>query len=130
MTPEHEAVILARYLIKRSPTRQVVELYSDAIGILNLSLDEREKKLWNFVLRRPWFLKFLDAGLAMNFPGSVLRRRILVMFAILETQAEYYSLFQPVRRPAVYILVMPYHFAKAAFKLAAGKVFVWLSLPK
>ena len=130
MTLEQEASVLSMYLIKKSPTSQVVELYAHAIQILNLSITNREKKVWEFVLKYPWFVSYLDAGLAVNFPNSNLRRRILVLFSILETQAEYHSIFLPVRRPALYILVMPYFIVRATFKLIAGKVFVWLILQK
>ena len=130
MNPEFEAKILSRYLIKRWPTQQAVSLYADAIKKLELSTTSQETKVWDFALKHSWCIGLIDAGLAISSPNNNLRKRILIMLAILETQIEYHPFFLPMQRHRMYVLIIPYLLVKATFKMFAGKVFVWLTLRK
>lgn len=130
MNPESEAVILSRYLIKRQPTQQVIDLYREAIKEIELTTSLQENNVWDFVIRHPWCISLVDAGFAISNPHNNLRKRILTMLAILETQIEYHSFFLPIQRSRIYILIIPYLLIKAIFKMMAGKIFLWLILRK
>ena len=47
------------------------------------------ERLLRRAIRQPWLLGFIDGALALRRPGSGLRRRLRLMFAILETSPFY-----------------------------------------
>jgi len=48
----------------------------------------------------------IDSGLALIKPHSEVRRRLYLMFAILESTPEYWKYFIPVRRSGWYIITI------------------------
>jgi hypothetical protein len=93
-----EANILGRYLIKRAPHEAAVSLYIEALGVKPCAMSEREHKRLAFVRRHPWALGLVDAGLAVVDSTSEVRRRIYIMFSILESMPHHHDQFLPVRR--------------------------------
>jgi hypothetical protein len=93
--PRDEAVRFGRYLLGRPPAAHLVARYVDAIERLELRPDARDRRLLAFVRRHPRALGFVDGGLALRHPGSVVRGRLLVMAAILEADPANADRFLP-----------------------------------
>lgn len=90
-----EAGILARYLIRRVPDEPAVTLYVNAIKARSHAMSERERRRLVFIRRHPWALGFVDAGLTLVDSAAELRRRIYIMFSILESSPRYHDRFLP-----------------------------------
>ncbi len=96
---ELEADQIAFHVVGRRAGEREKVLYSQAMGILKPSLNERETVLWESMLRSRLRMAWADAGLALVRPSSVLRRKLLVMVAILEASPDFADQFLPRRLP-------------------------------
>jgi hypothetical protein len=59
----------------------------------------RETALVAFAVRRPWALPFLDAACALVAPQSLLRRKLLLVLAVLEATPAHLAVFTPRPQP-------------------------------
>jgi hypothetical protein len=81
-----EADVLARYLIGRAAPAEVADRYARACrAILSDDARAEEQAIVAFALRHPWALGALDGACALVRPGALLRRRVIIMAAVLET---------------------------------------------
>jgi hypothetical protein len=120
----NEADVVCRYLTGKPATGATRELYSRAFDFKDLNLSGREDRVWAKMIKFPFLLPFIDAGLAGSKPGSVIRKRIFVMLAIAETQPEYAGSFIGPERG---ILPFACFFAagiKAIFYTVCGSILV------
>src|SRR5262245_29887404 len=81
-----EGAVLGRYLIGGEPGPVAVDRYVD--GWARLFLDPpspEDRSLLAFVRRHPWSLPLLDAACGLVRPRSLLRQKLFLMLAILET---------------------------------------------
>ena len=93
MTLEKEAILFTKYLTGTTPSPELINRYAEACVKLNFSVAETEDKYLEKILRWPFLLPFFDAALSLRNTKTVLRKKILVMLAVLETTPEYYSFF-------------------------------------
>lgn len=84
-----EALVFGRYLVGREPSEDLVDRYRRANERLFGSPGPEEQVIIDFALRRPWSLPMLDAALGLTQSASLLRKKLLVMTAIVETTPEY-----------------------------------------
>lgn len=119
---EKEARLFTRYLIHRDANPQAIRLYKATMS--NSKPDNTDKKLLNFMVSHPSSIGFIDAGLVFHNSSSEARRRLYVMFAILEASSEYYDFFLPKKRSPFYILVIFYSGVRAIIKAGLGLIFV------
>jgi hypothetical protein len=95
---EAEARLFAGYLLGRTPGSDLIARYLEADRILLASgMTARDRGVIAFARRHPWSLPFLDAAAGLLRPDSFLRRRLLVMAAILEASPECADDFLPRR---------------------------------
>jgi hypothetical protein len=95
-TLDDEARLFARHLVRRAPDAALVARYGAACARLFPGVpDARDLALLAFVRAHPWSLGPLDAVLALLRPQSLLRARLLVMAAILETTPAHAADFLP-----------------------------------
>ena len=118
---ENEAQLFAHYLIARPANSQTVRLYE---SMANYKLDATDQKLLDYMRAHPWSIGLIDAGLVFYKPLSGARRRLYVMFAILEASPDYYDCFLPKRRGPSYILVIGYSGIRAVTKAVLGILLV------
>jgi hypothetical protein len=88
-----EFLIFAKYLCGVSPGEQEISLYCEAMRQQHFDSNPLDQKLQTFALKYPLLLGPMDAGTALLFPDSVLRKKILVALAILECLPQYSSFF-------------------------------------
>jgi hypothetical protein len=89
----NEARVISRYLGAYTEDDQLHRRYETAIDILQISLSADEHKLMVRVLIFSFLLPFVDGGLALLQHDHPLRKRILVMNALMETDPKYVQLF-------------------------------------
>lgn len=84
-----EAVLFADYLLGTRPSPAVVERYVAASSALSSGpAGRRDEALLAACRRHPRALPFLDAAAGVLAPDSLLRRKLLVMAAILEATTD------------------------------------------
>ena len=94
-----EAEVFGKYLLGAKPGEGSVSLYDDAIAKLKVDPSStKDTRAINFVLKNPSCIGFVDASHALFNSRSLLRKKLHIMFAILETQPEYAHLFLPEKR--------------------------------
>jgi hypothetical protein len=85
-----EAIFIATYLFKRHPKEDVINRYIAGVNIvLNQPLNLPDEKIQSFIRLHPKSLPYLDAASAILYPKRLLRNKILLMVAILETTPDY-----------------------------------------
>jgi hypothetical protein len=119
-----QSEIISRYIIRRSPSELAVDLYHHATSDDLASVSLADKKLLRFVFTYPFLIGAVDGALAWVKPHSEVRRRIYLMFSILETQPEYAQLFLSQKRSPFYWLYMALVGMSAAIKLLIGLILV------
>ena len=84
MSTNRECDALARYLVGRPCPADVAARYTRAVDQLDLTLAPMERAIWNVSCAFRPLLACLDAGVALWNKNGAIRRRFLVMFALLE----------------------------------------------
>ena len=94
-----EARRLSRYLIDREPSPEIMIRYAAAHRrLLSEPPSPRDRAWLAFSQRHPWALGPLDAGAGLAAPGSLLRRKIYLMAAVLEASPDHREKFLPENR--------------------------------
>jgi hypothetical protein len=84
---EQEARLFGRYLLDRDPADELIRRYAAGSEVLfrdSAATDD----LLGFVLRHPRTLPFCDAAAGLMRRDSLLRKKILLMAAILEASVD------------------------------------------
>lgn len=119
-----QATIFGRYLLRVTPTAAAQDLFVTFMRLEAHKLTPRDRKLLRFVLKHSWSLGLIDAGLALTDPTSEVRRRLYVMFGILECQPEYHDYFLPKKRSWWYAFFVLYAGARSLLKAGLGVLVV------
>jgi hypothetical protein len=98
-----QAAIFSQYIIGESADDSITFLFAKDIQTKKVTLDKKDAAVLQMILRHPWTVGMVDAGLALLRPHSEVRRRIYVMFALLEASPKYWQYFLPVERSGWYI---------------------------
>lgn len=100
----NEAQVFGQYIIGQNINKATEERYYNAVEKLDYQAAEWEVDIVNKVLQKPVLIPFYDAAMALRHRNALLRKRIFVMLAILETRPEYADLFLSKKYPKTYIL--------------------------
>lgn len=119
---EGEAKRFSSYLIGVTPDDVVVARYVEAIlpGLDRAQISKRDERLLVLTTRFPWLIGSIDGGLALLDPTSEVRRRILVMFALLEANPAYTRYFLPRKRSPFYAVVVLLLGIRASYRALLG----------
>lgn len=91
-----EAARLGRYLVGAPPSDELVERYARAHEqVLRDPPTPADEAILGFLQAHPWSLPLLDAGTALVRSAPLLRRKLLVMTAILEATPEHVDRMLP-----------------------------------
>jgi len=88
-----ECDALARHLVGRPCPDDVAARYERAVRDLDLRLSPWEQAVWSAACRFQPLLACLDAGVALWDREGMVRRRLLVMFALLEATPDHADRF-------------------------------------
>lgn len=124
---EYEALIFGKYLLKKTPNTKAIKLYVDAIENIN-DVTMHSVKSIQFVCEHPKLLRLVDSGLAIIEPESELRRRLYMMFSILESSSEYHTYFLPRKRSSFYVLVIGITGISAVVRAVVGVIIVRVAI--
>lgn len=117
-----QADILVTYLTRSTINDRVIyELYEQSV---DRSSGHSEQKILSFAFSHPAFLPLLDAGLVFLRPSSELRRRIYIMFAILEAHPDYATLFLPNKYSIRDLVLLPLIGLRAVCRAAGGVILI------
>ncbi len=83
-----EAVVFGRYLVDREPSEALIDRYARANERLFGAPGHDDRVVLEFAVKHPWSLPMLDAAAGLTAAGSLLRKKLLVMTAIVETTPE------------------------------------------
>ncbi len=119
-TASTEAATFAAYLLGQPADRRTCELYDEAVARRAPSANDHNQRILQFALAHPRLLGALDVALALTEPGSDLRRRLLLMAAVIETQPRYAERFLSCDRSKLYPLVLLLVGLRAAARAAVG----------
>jgi hypothetical protein len=119
-----EGALLARYLLGREAPPEAAQRYVE--GCAQLFVDPaspEDSSLMTFIRRHAWSLPCLDAACGLLHPRSLLRQKLILMLAILETIPGLAETFiaRPAPRFAVLLRLAATGFV-ASLKIAAGVV--------
>ena len=118
-----EAIILGKYLLGgATPDDHSVTLFLNAAQHVDLVVPESEKKVYLFAMDHPLFLGAIDSALAFGSNDHILRRKLLLMSAILESNPRYASLFLTQKRSPFYFFVFLWVGFRAICKAVVGKM--------
>ena len=92
---QQEARVLGAYLLGRPVDSPVIDLYQRAARLRPILVEPGDARTMEFVLRHPRWLGSIDGALALTNPRSAVRKKLLMMAAILETRPEHAHLFLP-----------------------------------
>jgi len=121
-THKDEALAFGRYLLRREPDALSVSLYEEAMQKRPPEISARDEKLIRFAVKKRWAIGLLDSALAFARPQPALRKKLLVMSAILETRPAYSDLFLPKERSFFYLFYIGLVGCRAVCKAIAGKI--------
>jgi hypothetical protein len=120
-------MLFSQYLIGVKPTVAIRERYQHAvqhaIGAGQIQSVGEDEEL-QFALRHPWAIGWLDAAAAFRGRDSQLRRRLYLLFAILEATPEYSPGFLSKRRGLWYLIVIGLVGIRAACRVVAGSILI------
>ena len=119
-----EAKVFGNYLLKRNPDNQSVSLYVSAMEKMQLVLSEKEKRMLGFIMKNKWSVGILDSSLAMFDKRSAVRKKLFVMFAILEVSPRNSAAFLPRRNPPFYFLYVLYAGIRSVAKSLIGSLLI------
>ncbi len=122
---EREGALLALHLIGEPARPEEIERWRRAIEVRGVTLErERDRRLWALMLRAPWLIGVVDAGLALADPHSPVRHRLYLMLAVLEASPAHTRHFLPSRFPRVWLAGLALRVAAAALRSALGLALV------
>lgn len=120
-----EAQALARHLLKCSnlPERLARRYQEANQKLMNPTLSKGEQTLLDLWHRYPILFPFLEAAHAFPRKDSILRRKALIMLALLETDPEFFVFFEekPKSLPFLFLQLL-WEGITAIFKIGIGYI--------
>lgn len=96
-----EAQVFGKFLIGEQINDRVVGLYIEAHRHVAFDMDDKDQRLLKFVLSHPFWVGYVDGGLAILKKRSGLRKKLYYLLAILEAMPEYIKHFTSSKRSPI-----------------------------
>lgn len=127
--PHAEAVLFSRYLLGQDPPPELADRYAAACAhLFPTHPSPADAAILAYALAHPRALPALDSAAALLRPGSLLRRKVLVMAAVLEATPAGAEHFLPRARTLSGLTSLLFRTAvSAAWNLALGIPLLWLA---
>lgn len=120
----HECLLFSNYLVGGAPSPLHASLYSHALAAHSVG----ESAPLRLARRRPLLLGLLDAGCGLIRRDDPLRRRLLILSAILEASPDHAEKFLPApSRPLPLLMLVGWNGAAGLAKALAGVPLVLLA---
>ena len=117
--------MFARYLIGEAPSPAEIERYRRAVALRDAGpRSGRDRGMLERMVRHPWMIGPLDAGLALTDPESPVRFRLCLMLAVLEASPAHCARFLPAPYPRSALFGLALRMAGAAARSALGVAMV------
>lgn len=116
---KREAEILGKYILKQEINDTAIERYQMACAKLKL---QSEDKILNLIQRKKWLLPYIDAGQKLSDKEHILQKKLIIMFAILETMPDYAQAFMAKAYPITYIFNIITNGISGVWKLLIGYI--------
>jgi hypothetical protein len=125
---DREARRFGRYLVGEVPPREFIDRYIAAHKARREDLQLPSVAV-DVVARRPWLIPWLDAACAVLRPDDALRRKLLLMVAVLECSPHYADRFLPKRRSVPLLIIeLAWIGLRSAILALGGIVVFWWAL--
>ncbi len=112
----------ARYLLNQQADEQSLALFERAIQHEATILTTKEESLLQFMLNNSWSVSLIDAATGLFSPKHKLRKRMIIAFAILETNPLYFDFFHPKQFSFFYLLNLTMRGFVFGIKAIAGSI--------
>ena len=120
---KQEAITFGKYLLSgEMPDEKSIALYEAAHEHKKLDVPANEQKLFSFALRNRWALGAIDGALAFKNPDHIVRRKLLLMSATLESRPKYAEKFIPQKRSFFYLIAFGWIGFRAICKAIFGRI--------
>lgn len=113
------------YLLNQSADEQSLTLFERAILHEATILTEKEEQLLKFMLNNSWSVPLLDAATGLFSSKHKLRKRMIIAFAILETNPLYFEFFRPKQFSFFYFINLTARGFMQGVKAVAGAVILF-----
>jgi hypothetical protein len=114
-----EAAVFGYYLVGRDIDQETRALYARAARELQYDVDDAASA---FAKKHRWAIPALDGALAFANPHAPLRKKLLLLAAILEVRPEYADLFLPQERAPLYLIFIAARVVRAWILAVAGLI--------
>ncbi|MCX6200389.1 MAG: hypothetical protein NTY88_14410 [Bacteroidetes bacterium] len=115
------------YLLGKNADEQSLTLFERAIKQEATILNDEEEKLLRFMVKNLWSVTLLDAAFGMFLHKHKLRKRMIIAFAILETNPLYFDFFQPKQFSVFYFFSLSVRAFFQLLKALAGSIILLFS---
>ena len=126
-----EAELFARYLLGPAAiiSSDVLERYADGcLTLFDAPAAPDDVAVVDFVQRYPWALASVDAAAALLCPQTLIRKKLLLLLAVLETTPAHVDSFTSVSRSrAGIVLRLVWWAGRNAGQALIGAVLLWLA---
>jgi hypothetical protein len=119
-TLEQEAIIMGSYILGKAINTESIDFYVNSYASAPMVGSEKEQQLLNKVLKQGWKLPYYDAALSLSNQEHFIKRRLLRMFAILETRPEYADHFVGREFGKLYLIKIAWYGIRAIYKAIVG----------
>ena len=110
------------HLTGKNADEKSKELFARAILHEATVLNTAEVRLLEFILKNRWSVACVDAALGMFHPKHKLRKRMIIAFAILETNPVYYDFFAPKKLSSFYLFNLGFQAVKDGTLAVIGSI--------
>jgi len=119
-----EAKIFGKYIIGIPINEEVIDFYCNSISNNKIEGNNKQTDLLNKCIEKPRLLPYYDAALSLLNAEHLIKKRLMRMFAILETRTEYTEYFLGREFSKFYLLKIAWIGTKAIFKTIVGVIII------